>query len=656
MPSVKIPPEFWVFWNQTAGDFPYEFLSSWGDSCDWVWLEEVAAAIGMPLDVPFRIHGSIRALVPQDDFDRETATYPEAFTVGFDARDTNSGSPEESTWAAMDAADFTLPIDFSFPPLVDFPSDAIAYFWFQASGDESTDFTIPEPDIYLEWEGGEAREPENMLDNPSRWTIDARGEWAEGSYNLPLEGYFTGLLLSTTDRVEGDWLTGYVSGPARDSLGNALEFVILEGDQVVFRTTMGLPVSFNLVLDPSLDYRLFVTIAGSSEMRELYAGLPVKIVPGEYVQEFPTLIKDSSIELVSPAVPPKAGIEPRQFWMFAAPPPPGYTYNQGKASDGSLRPDSLATFQNWKPLLQVKKPIAVGGGGSGGGSGGWIFISLEELLNGITGSISIPGDWTPVYDTDNKLVGYMAPPSSTGAGGSNGSWPKHYGPIAYMSYARFPDYPTEPNGYPITDEPRIWGEFDIPTLEGLRTFRFTFVKRGDGQWVRDGGGDPLPPYVVEDRRTTSRIAVLADFPGAPAVPGRPAEYRTNRHVGWNAGADSVKVHEGDCRVRFYHAIGVAGCVGLTPARERDVGDFTTIEYGFYVDLDAAGATRACVVERGRRVSAYFPCNQDTKFVIAREGNLVRYEIDGAVVAESSRLSADPLMVGSSLLVADDGVY
>lgn len=370
----------------------------------------------------------------------------------------------------------------------------------------------------------------------------------------------------------------------------------------------------------------------------------------------PTLTKYPSIELVSPAVPPKAGIEPRQFWMFAAPPPPGYTYNQGKASDGSLRPDSLATFQNWKPLLQVKKPITIGGGGSGGGSGGWTFISLEELLGGTTGSVSIPGDWTPVYDTDDRLVGYMVPPSSTGAGGSSGSWPKHYGPIAYMSYARFPEYETFANGYPKTDEPRIWGEFDIPTLEGLRTFRFTFVKRGDGQWVRDGGGDPLPPYVVEDRRTTSRIAVLSDFPGAPAVPGRPAEYRTNRHVGWNAGADSVHIHEGDCRVRFYHAVGVAGCVGLTPVRERDVGDFATIEYGFYVDLDAAGATRACVVERGRRTSAYFPCTQDTKFVIARERNLVRYEVDGVVVAESPRLSEGPLMVGSSLFVADDGVY
>lgn len=376
----------------------------------------------------------------------------------------------------------------------------------------------------------------------------------------------------------------------------------------------------------------------------------------------PTLSKDTSTDLVAEAVPAKPGVAPREFWMFAAPPPPGYTYNQVK-SGSRLLPDSLATFQNWKPLRKVEKTVRIESGGSGSGSTstGYRFVPIEEVESGLSGSgwdsVAIPSTWAPVHDAQGNLTGYMVPPSASGGSTDSGGWPKHYGPIAYMTYARFPGTPVEPNGYPISDAAQLWGEFDIPTVHGIKTFRFTFVKRSDGQWVRDGGGDPLPPYVVEDRRTTSRIAVMADFPGSPAVAGTPAEYRTNFHVGWNAGAESTQQHDGDCFVRFYSAIDVAGAVGLAGAGAGvEPGRYERIAYAFYFDLDAAGASRVSVVEGGRRRTGYWPCTPDTKLVIAREDGAVRYEIDDQVIHQSQTPSGGALKVISALYRGEDGVY
>lgn len=513
----------------------------------------------------------------------------------------------------------------------------------------------------------------NVLDGTwkTHWNDDPpTAEWngyqfvaPDGSGNVTL--HYTGDPPGPDDYVEGvfyaEWTEGQGGGIYAEFYDADYNTIWDEnGDLIIDRTGMpgGVEIPFRVQGAAVIDFYCYAP-GGFHKFYVTPTGAPA-------TDQKPTLTKDTSVEIVSPAVPPKAGVDPRPFWMFAAPPPPGYVYNQvwDRRTD-TLLPNSWESFQGWSPLKKLERGTSIGGGGGGGsGSSGYVFRSIESILAEFgEGGVQIPATWQPVYATDpdtgeTRLTGYLVPPASAGGGGSgSGSGSGSYGPIAYMSYARFPEYETFANGYPKSEEPRIWGEIDIPTLDGVRTFRVSFVKGAQGQWIRDGGGDPLPAYVHEDRRTTSRIAVMRDFPGAPAVSGSPEERRTNFHIGWNAGAESVQIRDGDCYVQFYVDLGAAGAVGLMPVdRAWQVGDALRIERALYFDRDNAGGLRVCAMESGRRVSPYRPCSSEDRLRIAREKGVVRYEVNGEIIFASDVPSGGPLKVVSALYRGGDGIY
>lgn len=391
---------------------------------------------------------------------------------------------------------------------------------------------------------------------------------------------------------------------------------------------------------------------------------------GEVVSSTPTLIKDSTVELVAEAVPPVPAIPAVGavvFRMFAAASPRGWMYNQVTDSLGQLAPNTVEQFRNWKP---TKKGESTKGGSGNDASFPSKYATLEALQEALgSSSFSHPMTWTEVRDTGGFLTGFMMPYNDyvsifgNGGGGGQVYIPQPdtslYGPIEHMQFAQFPDYETEANGYPISNDAVIWGYFDFPTEEGVIRTRHSFRKGRDGFWIRDGGGDPLPAYVQEDYRTAYRIAHMVNFPGRagiPGVPGVPARYQRNLHVGWNAGADSIEVYDGDVFVRFHPAVRVAGAVGFAMAGTRAPARQDLLTHAFYFDVDGASAAGYVVMEGGRKMTARVACADSDVFEIRREGGVVQYLVNDAEVYVSAAPSGGVLMVSTSLYCAGDGVY
>jgi len=359
------------------------------------------------------------------------------------------------------------------------------------------------------------------------------------------------------------------------------------------------------------------------------------------------LVKSKTVTVLSPYVPAVAEIRPLAFRMYATPPPRGFTYNQYRSGSNYGLPNSPETFANWTQLVQAPTEYT-------SVLGGYKYRTVEELFGTGTGSIAIPGDWIAVYGQkqtplgiETVLLGYRIPVMV-----SQPLPPRWYGPIGHMDFVVFPDVPTAPNGYPLVDAPCA-GYFEVPTVNGLQRVWRTYVKDSRGVWMPQQAY-PDPPYCAT--LGACRIVMLANFPGAPAIPAKPAVRVTDFNVGWNSGANSVQALDGDVFVRFFVDLRGAAAVGFFRG-QRDPVDYRALNHAFYFDTDpSTGAPAVAPMERGRLVGPRRPYTAATAFELRRQAGVVRFLIDDGLIHTSNTLSGGPVRVGSALYHGDDRIH
>lgn len=205
---------------------------------------------------------------------------------------------------------------------------------------------------------------------------------------------------------------------------------------------------------------------------------------------------------------------------------------------------------------------------------------------------------------------------------------------------------------------------------------------GGGQWVYEcesrqhvleaNTGIEIPPgatvtYHVNDdgdvvATVTTCYSKWVPNPDAPdpvcvyvepvdPVPSVPSRWEVSPIVGWDAGANSVQVIEGDCEV-VWTMMAVAGVhVGLTGDRES-VPDIERIEHGFMFHL-RGGVPHFRVVEGGQARSGDLQYEPGDEFVIRRAGGTASYLHNGDVVRSTLARFDGPASVASALYASGD---
>jgi hypothetical protein len=139
----------------------------------------------------------------------------------------------------------------------------------------------------------------------------------------------------------------------------------------------------------------------------------------------------------------------------------------------------------------------------------------------------------------------------------------------------------------------------------------------------------------------------------PAVPAVPARWETRPNIGWDAGANSVQVIEGDCELAWTMEMVVGAYVGLTEEREA-VPDPERIAHGFMFH-QRAGVPYFRVVEYGEARSndvRYYPGDE---FVVRRARDTVSYLHAGDVIHSSTAHFDGPASAACSLYASGDVV-
>ncbi|HZX81044.1 MAG TPA: hypothetical protein VFE72_08855 [Lysobacter sp.] len=355
--------------------------------------------------------------------------------------------------------------------------------------------------------------------------------------------------------------------------------------------------------------------------------------------------------LVSPAVPARPAIAPIAFRMWGTPLPRGLTYNVSFRGQ-SVFPSSAADFANWSQVIVAPPEYQHI-------TQGYTFKSLADLGLSGGGGVSIPSNYSPVYEQrqavppatgiETVLVGYMVPnvvavPLP----------PRYYWAAPFMQFWQFDLGPGQQadNGYPLVAGP-IEGYADIPVGDGFQRIRRTFVKDGRGIWIPDRVY-PDPPLCITGG--AARVLMMSNFPGRPVIPSVAAVYREDVRLGWNTGAVSVTKRDGDVRTEFMPEVEAAGAIGFRPTGAGDVTDYRLLTHAFYFDLAPTGERRARPMESGRLVGTaltYAP--GVAKFELRRGGGVVNYLVDGQLVHISAAPSGGELEVGVCLYRAGDGV-
>lgn len=232
-----------------------------------------------------------------------------------------------------------------------------------------------------------------------------------------------------------------------------------------------------------------------------------------------------------------------------------------------------------------------------------------------------------------------------------------YGPIRFMDFIRFPGVPviSGSNGFPNPGHRGpIRGYFDVPTVDGIhREWRDYYAEGPGGMWVPRVGTFVDPPFCQTGG--PAMVVMMSGFPGRGAVVGTPPVERVDRHVGWNAGANSASILDGDVRTAFQVEVASAGAVGLV-ARRPDVTQFDSIDFAFYFDVDpTSGDRRYAVMESGLVVWPATPYSVDDEFEVKRIGGAVLYLVNATEVYRSNQLSYGPIRVGAALFSAEDRV-
>lgn len=143
-------------------------------------------------------------------------------------------------------------------------------------------------------------------------------------------------------------------------------------------------------------------------------------------------------------------------------------------------------------------------------------------------------------------------------------------------------------------------------------------------------------------------------PACPGQPYIPATVTQQPVLGWNAGANSVAVLDGDLHAVFAMPAGTVGAVvGLKAGRARPtVPDLVT--HGLFFQ-SLAGVDMVQVVESGAPQGAAAMRNATDTFELRRVAGVVTYWQNGTLLRTSMRPSAGVVLVNACLYASGDEV-
>lgn len=139
-------------------------------------------------------------------------------------------------------------------------------------------------------------------------------------------------------------------------------------------------------------------------------------------------------------------------------------------------------------------------------------------------------------------------------------------------------------------------------------------------------------------------------PVAP-VPSVPPRWEVSPIVGWDAGANSVQVIEGDCEAKWTMGMVVGAHIGLTDDRE-DVTSPERLSHAFYFH-QRAGVPQFRVVESGSARSNDRPYTSGDEFAIRRARGVVSYWYNGEKLQDSFETSEGEVSVGCAIYMSGD---
>lgn len=343
------------------------------------------------------------------------------------------------------------------------------------------------------------------------------------------------------------------------------------------------------------------------------------------------IVKDAVTTEVTPAKPATPAAAAIAIEVYAPPLPVGRAYHQAP---------SAAAWPQWVPSYQVRVPqttptvtsvfvpVPPGGGG----------ISYDPATQTITpqyASGALTGWWVTTTTTAtvyvNDTVNYYANPAN-------------------VHTITFPDSAKASNGYPLG--PNGSTHRGLLTIGGA-SYSIRFTKDANGYMKNL---DPFPAIAYGSPRPAYGIFARIAVPAVPFVPGTPAVVNVDDRAGWNAGAQSIGVLNGDVHCVFQPAVAVAGAIGFLRDAANPV-PVASVSHGFYFDNDpATGDKRFSIIENGVRKSAPDSYTTATDFELRRVGaGVVTYKYNGATIYTSIIPLFGATAIGTTLFRAGDGV-
>jgi len=140
------------------------------------------------------------------------------------------------------------------------------------------------------------------------------------------------------------------------------------------------------------------------------------------------------------------------------------------------------------------------------------------------------------------------------------------------------------------------------------------------------------------------------------VPGRPPTPATRTETpvrGWNAGANSVAMLDGEVRLFIpapNPAVGIV--IGLKSSRfAQTVPEL--VEFAWWFITDPVGTRLAHIGEMGERIGGFIQYAPDDEFTIIRCQGIVAYYRNGQLVRYSSKFSSGELVTNACMYMTGD---
>jgi hypothetical protein len=132
----------------------------------------------------------------------------------------------------------------------------------------------------------------------------------------------------------------------------------------------------------------------------------------------------------------------------------------------------------------------------------------------------------------------------------------------------------------------------------------------------------------------------------------PAYIERQPVLGWNSGANSIDMRDGDFRVKFDMPLGTVGIMlGLKSSRQKQTLP-TLIEHGWYFQ-SVASTSVVQIVESGKTKTEVEPRNESDQFEIRRVNGTVYYVKNDTIIYTSQVHSDGPKVVNCCIYASND---